>query len=215
MELSNIKTYIYIDVSNIRSACLASCNFNLDFIKLFNYLKDKYPNAVEIRYYEGIAKDDNKKQKHFDFLEKRIGYKICSLERKSYIEPAKYEKFKCKKCGTLNNVQVLPPHSNLKSNVDVYLASDMIKCAAKHNEPIHIILISCDGDYAEAIRSIQEINKKAFITIMATPMTRKNNCLSSRLQVFSNRSSKNTALVNIASVKDYISQPISDKDTRN
>lgn len=212
MNLSKIKTYIYIDVSNIRSACLNSCGFNLDFVKLYEYFHKKYENIQDIRYYEGIARGDKKKQQHFQFLHRRIGYTICSLERKSYKDPPQYKNFECTKCGAINKVQVLPEHINLKSNVDVYLATDMLSCAATNQgEEIHIILVSCDGDYAEAIRSIAKINKEAFITIVATPRTRENNRLSSRLQTFANRNSKNTALMNIATIKDYISQPIPDK----
>ena len=98
MSLLEAKTYIYIDVSNIRHACLWSCGFNLDFIKLFNYLKKKYPRVQEIRYYEGVSSSDKKKLKHFKFLSEKIEYKICSLRRKGYVEPAKYETFTCKKC---------------------------------------------------------------------------------------------------------------------
>ena len=213
MELSKIKTYIYIDVSNIRSACLNSCNFNLDFIKLYNYFKNKYSNIQDIRYYEGIARDDKKKQRHFRFLKNRIGYTICSLERKGYKDPPQYKEFECHNCGTKNKVQILPAHVNLKSNVDVYLATDMLACAAKEREPIHLILVSCDGDYAEAIKSILNTNPKAFITIMATPKTRENNRLSSRLQAFSNRESKNTVLMNIETIKDLISQPLTNSFT--
>ena len=205
MNLLEAKTYIYIDVSNIRSACLNSCNFNLDFIKLYNYFKHKYHNIQDIRYYEGIARGDTKKQRHFKFLKNRIGYTVCSLKRKMYKDPPQYKNFECVNCSTLNKVQILPEHINLKSNVDVYLATDMLLCAAeKRNEPIHFILVSCDGDYAEAINSIIKINPNAFITILATPRTKENNRLSSRLQVFSNRDSKNTALMNIESIKDLV-----------
>ena len=201
-------TYVYIDVSNIRYACLASCGFNLDFIKFYQYLKRKYPGKIEARYYEGIAEGDEKKKKHFTFLEKKVGHRVCSLSRKSYTEPAKYKTFNCGQCGAPNSVKILPKNTKLKSNVDVYIASEMLKCVACTTEETRIILVSCDGDYAEAIQAALELNPKVEIIIMATPATKKNNCLSARLQVFANRKTKRTSLVNIASIKDYISQPL-------
>lgn len=131
MNLREAKTYIYIDVSNIRHACLWNCGFVLDFIKLYNYLKEKYPNVQEIRYYEGISSSDNKKMEHFRFLSEKVGYKICSLSRKSYIEPPKYEKYRCANCGSLNNIKVLSKNVKLKSNIDVYLTSDLLECVAR------------------------------------------------------------------------------------
>lgn len=41
----NQDTYIYIDVSNIRSACLKTLGFMVDFAKLFDYFKEKYPQS--------------------------------------------------------------------------------------------------------------------------------------------------------------------------
>ncbi|MBQ3409738.1 NYN domain-containing protein [Candidatus Saccharibacteria bacterium] len=145
----------------------------------------------------------------FQFLSEKVGYTICALERKGYTDPAVYDTFKCRNCGYANKVKILPETKKLKSNVDVYLASDMVELAAKMTEPVHAILMSCDGDYAEAIKAALRVNPQIYITIMATPMTKKNNSLSSRLQIFATRSFKNTALVNIASIKDKISQELS------
>ena len=206
-NLLAIPTYVYIDTSNIRNACLRSCKFVLDFKKLYRYLDGRYPNLREIRYYEGISYGDNKKQEYFTNLRK-TGYKICALRRKKYIEPAIHDQFICKRCGAPNTVQILPQQIKLKSNVDVYLASDMLERAVRTRSPIHLILFSCDGDYAEAIKAALRINPKAFITIVATPKTRKNNCLSSRLQQFASRDSDHTALVNIENIKDRISRPL-------
>ena len=151
MNLKNAKTYVYIDVSNIRYACSWSLGFKLDFVKLYAYLKKKYPGLQEVRYYEGIARNDKKRKKHFEFLQNQVGYTICSLERKSYVSPAKYGSFRCKECGFLNKVKILSKIVKMKSNVDVYLATDMVAQAATIKCPIHIILLACDGDYAEAI----------------------------------------------------------------
>ena len=205
MNLKTARTYIYIDVSNIKYACKWSCGFEIDFIKLYNYLKKKYPNAQEIRYYEGIAPDDYRRKKHFDFLSKKVGYVVCPLWRKSYDMPARYETFKCEKCGALNTVKTLNGIKKMKSNVDMYLASDMLERMAKTKEPLHIIILSCDGDYAEAIKSVIRISPNSQVTVIATPMKKKNNCLSARLSHLNRELRReNFRLVSIEGIKGYI-----------
>lgn len=198
------KTFVFIDASNIRYACRNSSGFEIDFSKYIAYLKRKYKNLVEVRYYEGISNNDAKKKKYFEWL-KNEGYIICSLERKAYVGKAKFKIYSCCNCETKNSVQILSDNVKLKSNVDVYLASNMIKCAIKNSGSIHIVLVSCDGDYAEAIKDIIEINPESFVTIVATPRCRKNNCLSSRLRVLRCEFSDNVMLMNIEKIKDIIS----------
>ena len=202
------KTVVYIDVSNIRYACIRSCGFNLDFIKLYNYLKKKYPDTQEIRYYEGISFRDARKLAHFRFLSEKIGYKVCPLSRKGYIEPTRYETFKCENCNFPNKVKVLPENIKLKSNVDVLLASDMLECAAKAKVPTNFVVVSCDGDYVEAIKAVLRLSPKSRVTVLATPMTEINNCLSARLRRLSRELNReNYQLVNINDVRDQIAKP--------
>lgn len=78
-----LDVYVFVDVSNIRMACQKTLGFHLDFVRLMEYFRERRPNLKDVRYYEGIAKGDEKKQKMFQFLEKR-GYVICPLVRKSY-----------------------------------------------------------------------------------------------------------------------------------
>lgn len=203
--LCDRKTFVFVDVSNIRYACRHSLGFDLDFTKYYRYLQNKYPNLQEVRYYEGIASDDEKKQRYFQRLEK-TGYMICSLERKSYTNEAKYADFECLECGTVNTVQILPETTKLKSNVDVYMAIDMMKCAVQATEPIHIILVSCDGDFTEAIHGILSVNPNVFITVMATPMTRTNNCLSVRLKNLRSELPNDMTLMNIDNLKEQIAR---------
>lgn len=205
IALKNWKTYVFVDVSNIRYACRYSLGFNLNFRKYYHYLENKYINLQEVRYYEGIASDDKKKRQYFQRLQK-VGYTICSLERKSYINKAQYTDFECVKCSAVNTVQILPETTKLKSNVDVYMAVDMMKCAIQATEPIHMILVSCDGDFAEAIHGILSVNPNVFITVMATPMTRTNNCLSVRLKNLRSELPNDMVLVDINTIRKYISK---------
>lgn len=62
----------------------------------------------------------------FDFLRNK-GYTICSLERKSYDSLEIIEKeVRCLKCGNRWIEVFERERKALKSNVDVYLASDML-----------------------------------------------------------------------------------------
>lgn len=207
----NQRTFVFVDVSNIRYACERSLGFWLDFDGLYRYFQKKYPNLQEVRYYEGIAAGDEKKQRYFRHLE-QTGYTICSLERKSYTNAAKYANFECFKCSTQNTVQILPENTKLKSNVDVYMAVDMMKCAIQTTGSIHIVLASCDGDFAEAIHGILSVNPDVFITVLATPMTRANNCLSVRLKNLRSELPRNMALMNIDNIKAQVSRPSAKED---
>ncbi|MBO4812885.1 NYN domain-containing protein [Candidatus Saccharibacteria bacterium] len=200
------EVYVLIDVSNIRSACLKSCDFNIDFIRLYEYLKRKYVSLKDVRYYEGISCDDKSKEKKFKLLEE-CGYSIRSLRRRSYIEPASTKTFACKKCKCKNRVQIHKKEVKMKSNVDVFLASEMLEIAYEAKKPTHIIVFTCDGDYAEAIR-IAAKNSKISITVIATPPMVgkwKKNSLSVRLREL-RKNTPRYQLNNINDIKDEIKQ---------
>ncbi|MDO4752890.1 MAG: NYN domain-containing protein [Candidatus Saccharibacteria bacterium] len=204
-NLSDLPTYVLIDVSNIRSCCLNTCNFRIDFNKLMNYLKQKYPKLQDARYYEGIAKGDKNKNLEFKKLEK-LGYSIKSLSRKSYINKAIIKNIECRKCHHKNRVTVLPQSKKLKSNVDVFLATELLEIAFSAKKPIHIILFSCDGDYAEAIKSAVK-NPNIYVTVIATPPIKdpEKNTLSSRLKQLYKEIPNQYQLSNISIIKNYIS----------
>lgn len=183
-SLKQQDTYVYIDVSNIRLACLKTLDFRLDFVKLLAYFKQKYPNLKSVRYYEGIAKGDEKKRERFSYLED-LGYEVCPLERKSYTaESTEPVPVKCPACGHSWVHSHSKKHRLMKSNVDVYLTSDMLVTAAKATQPTRLILVSCDGDYAEAIKNIITLNKNISVAVLATPFVKdpRKNTVSARLK---------------------------------
>jgi uncharacterized LabA/DUF88 family protein len=203
-KLSDLPTYVYIDVSNIRYACLRSCGIRLRFDKLLKYFRGKYPNLKTVKYFEGISLDDTAREKQFKQYEK-MGYEVCSLSRKAYNDPAVYKDFICKKCKTPNRVKVLDKSKKLKSNVDVYIATELLEVAHIATEPIHIILMSCDGDYAEMIKSAVK-NRNVHITVLATPTTKKHNALSLRLKDLSRELTQDKYhLVDITTIRQQIS----------
>lgn len=213
-ELPKLDTYIFVDVSNIRSACLKTLGLKIDFYKLLKYFSKKYPKLRGVYYYEGIAKDDIAKQEEFSKLEK-AGYTIRSLERKAYTEPPVYKEVRCRSCKTVRRVQVLRKSTKLKSNVDVYLATDLLKIAYLSEKPVHVILVSCDGDYAEMIKAALSANEKVYISVIATPVVPRSvdgagkyinrNTCSTRLQELRGRL-QNFTMLNIGNIRDLIKQ---------
>ena len=184
--LHDLDTYVFVDVSNIRWACLKTLDLWLEFSELADYFKRKYHSLKDLRYYEGIAIDDEKKKRTFDYLVRK-GYTICPLERKSYTSTeAEEREVKCPKCGNEWVAKFSRERKAMKSNVDVYLASDLVRLATLADHPIHIVLVSCDGDYAEMIKNALN-NPNVIISVLATPPVRDwtKNTLSTRLrQIF-------------------------------
>ena len=181
--LQYLETYVFIDVSNIRWACLKTLDLWLEFSELADYFKRKYDNLKDLRYYEGIAAGDTIKQRTFDYLAHK-GYTICPLERKSYTSTDVEEReIKCPKCGNEWVAEFSRERKAMKSNVDVYLASELLGVAYLAAKPIHIVLVSCDGDYAEMIKCALK-NPNVTVSVLATPSVRNwtKNTLSTRLK---------------------------------
>lgn len=201
-------TYVYIDVSNIRLACQKTLGFRIDFVRLLEYFRQKYPNLKEARYYEGIARSDEEKQKMFQYLARK-GYTVCSLKRKSYNSVNADERdVTCPECAHMWTETFTKERKTLKSNVDVYLASDMIVRASIAEQPTRIILVSCDGDYAEAIRNAVNLNSNISVAVLATPLVRKmvRNTLSTRLRdLAADIPAPKYILQNIKDIRDNIS----------
>jgi uncharacterized LabA/DUF88 family protein len=200
IKLKDLNTYVYIDSSNISNA-LKVCNIELDFFKLYVYLKKTYPKLKSIKYFEGLDREDYRKQKTFEKLQ-QLGYEIKTLQRKTYPYPAKYRIFRCSNCNTKNNIRILRKKKVLKSNIDVYLCSELMSDLLNLRAYTHAIIFTCDGDFADMIAKILNRNKKLHISVFATPFRQKNNYLSIRLKELENIS--RYYLVNILNIKDYI-----------
>lgn len=214
IALKNRDTYVYIDVSNIRSACYKTLDFRLDFVKLLSYFKNKYPNLKDVRYYEGIAQNDKEKRRMFNFLERK-GYTICSLERKAYNSTEIEEReVKCPGCGNKWVTKIVREHRMMKSNVDVYLASDMMVQASQAERPTRLILVSCDGDYAEAIRNMISFNPNVYVAVLATPYVKNmaKNTFSVRLRRLNNEFEPPRYVIH--DITDVISLVKSDRTVR-
>jgi hypothetical protein len=90
-----------------------------------------------------------------------------------------------------------------KSNIDVYLCTELFSDIFDKLKPIHLVIFSCDGDYAEMIKKALDLNSHLSVSVFATPYTRHNKYLSSRLQELVGYSAR-YHLVNIENIKDKI-----------
>jgi hypothetical protein len=151
---------------------------------------------------EGRSSDDKIKLGIFKKYQ-RYGYEVLSLERKNYTVPAIVKNFNCKKCKTLNKVEAMPATEKMKSNVDVYLCSEMMFDALAAKKPAHFVLMSCDGDYAEMIKKILSNRPDHFVSVLATPYVKGKNFLSSRLIKLN--ANRNYRLIDISTIKQKIS----------
>ena len=181
--ISEIDTYVFVDASNIRSTCLKTLGVRIDFEKLYKYFERKYSKFKGAYYFEGIADNDETKAKVFGRLES-VGYQVKTLSRKAYMNPAVYKDVRCRKCGNVQKTQILKKSISLKSNVDVYLATELLSVAYLSEAPIHLVVVSCDGDYAEMIKNVILKNDNVVISVLATPSVRdmRKNTLSVRLK---------------------------------
>lgn len=204
--LTNLPTYVFVDASNIRSCCLKTLGFLIDFEKFFVYLRKKYPKLKTVYYFEGIEKNDVEKRKRFQRLES-YGYAIRPLERKTFTEirTTRY----CMVCGRCKHHQIKSITTKKpvkKSNVDVFLATEFLRTVYAVSGSKHLILVSCDGDYAEMIRSAIDNNPYVSISVLATPKIKKRNknTLSTRLQDLRRYSLPRYQLMSIENIKDKI-----------
>lgn len=204
MSLSELETFVFVDASNIRSCCLKTLGWKPSFVKMGKYFTNRYQHLKEVRYYEGIADNDTEKHTEFGRLSE-AGYIICALQRKSYTDETELKgKVDCKQCGTTQQVRLTKRVVKLKSSIDVYLATELLKIAYSAEQPVHIILVSCDGDYAEMIKAALDYNKNVYVSVIATPVVknRRNTC-STRLQGL-RRYSPNFYLIDIRDIEKYI-----------
>ena len=198
--LKGLPVYVYIDASNIKNA-LKTFNIDIDFLKLYQYFMHKYSNLIAVKYFEGIDKEDIVQKNHLKKLEK-AGYIVKSLERKTYLKPAKYKNIRCINCGKQNKIQILKETKKFKSNIDVYLCSELMGDLLNKRKKFHAIILSCDGDYAEMIKNVLNINNNIYISVLDTPFVKNNNYLSVRLKEL--RNVDRYQLVNILNIGDKI-----------
>ncbi len=87
----------------------------------------------------------------------------------------------------------------------VKTGSEMMFDAMSARGETHLILLSCDGDYAEMIKKLLRSLPKLHITVLATPYTTPVNFLSKRLMGLTKELGKQYLLRSMLEIKDKVS----------
>ena len=94
-------------------------------MKLMTYFREKYPRLLSVKYFEGVEDGDAEKITELEQLQ-HAGYEIYTLARKTYADPAIFRRFSCEKCYHKQEIMVLKSQKKLKSNIDVFLATECL-----------------------------------------------------------------------------------------
>jgi uncharacterized LabA/DUF88 family protein len=196
-----MKYLVYIDVANIRYALIKS-GYHINFRLLLSYLRTKYGANVIVKYYEGLALNDVKRDAEHEKL-KSLGYDIHTVKRQKYFQPAKLHRVTCEKCGQINEIVVSPSRHVIKSNCDVALATDaMFDCFA--HQPERMVFFAADGDYAQLF--IKLIEKKCKVEVWAPYSSKANRSTSMKITELSRLYRGDFFFNNILDIVDIITK---------
>ena len=154
-------TFVFVDVENVRSSAQGEGYVDLDYKKLFEWLKEKQ-NAKRIYLYLGIIDGDEKKENRYKKLAKIencfVSIKKVKVYRKNPI-PLKTICPKCKK----HFDRRFYPKATLKANCDVELTLDAINFGVRKKYK-RIIVFSGDGDFAKLYEYVaKRLEKKVIV----------------------------------------------------
>lgn len=125
----NIKTYAFIDASNIIYGCTRA-GWKMDFEKLAEYLKTRY-KVQRLFYYAGLD-PDNKKQLGFYEVLQKLGYETRLVPVKRYSDGSR------------------------KGDVDARLTFEAMRLSSEYNSAV---FLTGDGDYFWLLEYLLENEK--------------------------------------------------------
>jgi uncharacterized LabA/DUF88 family protein len=199
-KLSELPTYVYIDASNISNA-LRSLGIEIDYEKVYQYLENKYKYLCSVSYFEGVLATNWRKFLEMEQLE-NFGYEVFCLSRKGYTKKSRERFYRCSQCDHINKVVTLSEKIVYKSNIDVYLCAQLMSDILNKRKPVHVIIFSCDGDFADMIRLLLTYKENVYVSVFATPYVKSNNYLSKRLKDL--YTYEKYHLIDITNFVDYI-----------
>jgi uncharacterized LabA/DUF88 family protein len=138
--------YAFIDVQNTDSTTKQILNFEIDWVKLFHYLKNRW-DCHSIFFYSGMEIGDVYKEKEFINL-KELGYILRIKPYKTYKTLENKIHILCPNCK-----KVVTYHKSgklkRKSNCDTELSVDAINLSSHGSI---FMIFSGDGDFEYLIR---------------------------------------------------------------
>ncbi len=132
------KTYVFIDVSNIIYGAKKTGDWEVNYKKLYLYLRSRY-QASKVFFYAGVK---SLKKNKFIRLEK-YGYILRLKELKIYKRKPLIKSIVCPKCNFLFEKK-FHRFPEQKANCDVDLTFDAMRYSSDYSR---IILMSGDGDF--------------------------------------------------------------------
>lgn len=191
--------YAFIDVQNTASTTRKLLGFDIDWLKLYTYLTNKW-KCEKVYFYSGIDEGDEKTLKEFEVLIK-AGCIVKTRTVFSYKKPDKIVSINCVACGK-ENIEVVAMGYNHKSNCDVDLTVDAMEQSGPEKE---FLIFTGDGDFDYLINKIVERGAKVYIVSSNAGLKKpglNTKRLSTRLKdVMKNNEQGKIDLVNIDSWK--------------
>lgn len=153
------KIFVFIDAENIRNSVQDYGYKDLDYIKLYDWLKNKL-KISRVYLYAGVERGDIDKEKMLNNLQK-IGYYVSIKKVSIYSQKPFTVSVPCNKCGNVITKVIYRPNKQ-KANCDTELTLDIINCGVrkKYNE---IIVFSGDGDFCRVYEYVSKTLKKKVI----------------------------------------------------
>ena len=141
-----VKTKIYIDGANMFYTQKKQGWF-IDWGKLKNYLQEKW-DVLEIRYYTGVKKDDEKMASFLRYLDSIGIMPVTKL-------------IKAIKIGGDDLLQKTYNYPEIyKSNCDIEITTDIL---LERKEIDEIILFSGDSDFRYLIKKLKDLGKRVIV----------------------------------------------------
>ena len=150
------KVFVFIDAENVRNSVEMYGYVDLDYVKLFNFFKNKL-KVKRIYLYVGVERGDVSKLENLNKL-KELGYLVSVKMVSIYYQKPFIIKVPCNNCGNIIN-KTIYRHNKQKANCDTELTLDIINCGVrkKYDE---IIVFSGDGDFCKVYDYVSQVIKK-------------------------------------------------------
>jgi uncharacterized LabA/DUF88 family protein len=149
--ISNMKRFAFVDVQNTDSTARKMLGFNIDWIRLSEYLKNSR-SCTEVYLYSGIASDDFEMQREFETISQTGCCVVKTKTISSYRNKSKVEKIVCPACK-FESVHRIDMGYAKKSNCDTELSVDVMQISGPE---VEILLFTGDGDFEYVIRKALE-----------------------------------------------------------
>lgn len=161
--LQNGKRYAFIDVYNTDNTTRHILGFEIDWEKLYDFLKNRW-HCEKVYFYAGIEFGDEETTALYDHLEK-LGYEMRTKTTMFYKRKGILHEFVCSKCGNKEFQKIEMGHQK-KSNCDVDMTLDIVLNARSGNE---LWIFTGDGDFVPVIKyAVNNGNKVKIISNTCT-----------------------------------------------